>query len=860
MSFPSRDTARPRPQVRRSSAMHVPGDRKGGGSSGLPASLISSPMLTPAPTPAPLRTGNPLDSSFGARPQPRAQMSPWALGGAPLLDIARGRNVSPLHSTLSAAHAASAGGSPFGVSSRRQSIALQSSCSGRLSLAESPAWCEPPVSAPVRAPPHWPLPTLTADPRSLASTMSLPGAAAANGVRLSPACAAADAQRTRRRSLAYERYPPLVSIFEAKHAARSSQLGEDNDARAPAATFRRISHPSSSSLQASSSLCLIGGDSQGCLIPEACVRRSPSAASLDSAFSAVSSDSSLSSSSSSASSYSYLFDTARPSTAIAPARPRSLGRKPSATQHGYGAIAADYSTGLSSVSNSMFLGAGDFSYSTMTSAICCRPPPAAAERTLLLPGDSSATLSADAEDGRVEMTTAKLLARELGCILSMSSYLVIGNALQAAISISQVASSGHLGSSELAAIGLAHIVVILTGYPVAFSVLGCLETCASQAFTSARPKLVGAYFVRAIQIQWVMGLALGVLWFSSEPMLSLAMGGASAEIITAAAEYLRWYFVPFMVFANLLCAKQVLYAQGVTYPLPYLTLLGALVTMGAQYLFVFSPLFKLGVRGIAIGNGTGYLAMLAATLVAIRKHNLARIWSPGFSAPWRPLLKLLPYSLILTLFSTGTSEIVTLAATQLGPHSLTVQSVLSALSRMLVICSSSVGVAALNRTGNLIGQQSPPRVARIAALVALASGLLCALLAVAILLAAPETWIRIFTNDHMVISDVQTLLPIVALAFVAQTSSFIGSQLLTAQGRQALAVRIKCIALYVVGLPLGYWWSVACGYGLAGLWAAVAVGQLCTAVVEAIVVLRTNWSQLIDKCASSIVHGGPGLM
>ncbi|KAJ2813089.1 ethionine resistance protein, partial [Coemansia furcata] len=767
----------------------------------------------------------------------RGQMSPWAHYGSDqgqqragpppplLLESGRLRNVSPYHlaqrspavgdrrtstqysaqflaRSLAASPASPWAQSPQRSLSRRQSIVLQSSCSGHLSLESPRRGSVPPL-----------LPNAAAvDPQSQASTKSLPHGPSA----------VVDAQRSRRRSMAYERYPPLVSIFEAS-AARSlaydvEPYGEEEDPQT--ACEGRI------------------------------VARTPSATSLASEFSALPSPSS-SSSSSSISSYSYLFDTARPPpTAIAAgefqiAHKQSTGGVRSAS---FCYSSPDSFDNRPLVTASILLCTGDLCFGAMADA---RPPPAHAmpgsglfptERAPLLAGDSSATLSTD--NDWQHQSTGSLIAREAASLLHASSYLLLGNLLQAVISISQVASSGHLGTRELAAIGLAHIVVILTGYPIAFAVLGCLETCASQAFTSARPQLVGGYFVRALQLQWGMGLALAPLWLNAATPLTYLLD--DAETVALAAEYLRWYFVPFLVFANMLCARQVLYAQGITYPAPYLTLLGALTTMAFQYLLVFSPYFQLGVRGIAMASGLSYLAMLVATLAVIARHDVKRI--RGSQAPWRPMLRLLPYCWVLALFSTGTSELVTVGAAHLGPAALTTQAVLSALSRVLSITSSSIGVAALNRSGNLIGLRAP-RHARATAFTALCAAALIAALALVVLLVAPRWWIHIFTNDEHTVEQAARVLPVVALAFAAQTMAFVASQLLAAQGRQSLAVRIKFIALYVVAVPLAYYLTISRDYGLVGLWAAVAVGQLATAVLESIVVAKTDWTRLVDKCA-----------
>ncbi|KAJ2485841.1 ethionine resistance protein [Coemansia sp. RSA 2050] len=858
MSFSSRGTrhtpTRAPPPIRRLSLAHAPMEQ------GKPSNFIPAPMLTPAPTPV----RNLPDHSQAAPPPrlqrslttgtTRGQMSPWAhysgdqqRAGAPpplALESARLRNVSPYHAAQQSPAAAVGGrtptqypaqflacslaaspASPWAQSpqrslSRRQSIVLQSSCSGHLCL-ESPNRDRSSVPPPLP-------PTGLADPQSMASTKSLPHGP----------CAVADVQRSRRRSMAHERYPPLVSIFEASAALSLAYdvepYGEEEDPH-----------------------LIIGYEG------DRIVTRGPSATSLASAFSvlpASSSPSSSSSSSSSVSSYSYIFDTARPSaTAIASgelqtARKQNTNCTHLASYYGY-SLAGSLNNHRPLVSTSILLGTGDLCFGTMADV---RPLPELSlpaadgvfptERAPLLAGDSSATLSTGS-DWQQRQSTASLIAREARSLLHSSSHLLLGNLLQAVISISQVASSGHLGTRELAAIGLAHIVVILTGYPIAFAVLGCLETCASQAFTSARPRLVGGYFVRALQMQWGMGLALAPLWLNASTPLTYLLD--DAETVAMAAEYLRWYFVPFLVFSNMLCARQILYAQGITYPAPYLTLLGALLTMAFQYLLVFAPYFEMGVRGIAVASGLSYLAMLLATLAVIVRNDVKRI--SGSQAPWRPMLRLLPYSLALALFSTGTSELVTVVAAHLGPAALTTQAVLSALSRILSITSSSIGVAALNRLGNLIGLHAP-RHAHAAALTALSAAALVAVLAFVALLVAPHWWIHIFTSDEHTVEQATRVLPIVALAFAAQTLAFVASQLLAAQGRQSLAVRIKFGVLYVVAVPLAYYWTISRDCGLAGLWAAVATGHLATAVMESLVVLKTDWASLVDKCAYITQH------
>ncbi|KAJ1992886.1 ethionine resistance protein [Coemansia umbellata] len=764
--------------------------------------------------------------------------------------------------------------------SRRQSIARQSSCSSHLPLAlpqrppsnmpGSPLHQYPQQQQRLSQPPS----ANVASPQSLASARSLcfPRLNEADAASAATICTlqVGIQPQDRRRSIAYERYPPLVSIFEscdpgsAGAYPESSAAGTSSLVSTPflapspwlpaadeAAEPDDWLHAEANSCYHSSPTNDFGGQDEEPSSPFLKHNTSSSSSSTTSLASVFSIASTSSSVSSTPSSYAYIFDSAR--TPTTPAQKNS--------RHGYTTLLPGGIGKRQFVKNFLLAIADRPSFDVMsamtTSAVLADP--ARRENVAELGhnytdiGSSERTPLIGTLVDEHTRPMGLLIARESKSIFSAASHLFIGNALQAVISMSQIASSGHLGGSELAAIGLAHMVVVLTGYPLAFSVLSCLETCASQAFTSAQPRLVGAYFVQAVQTLWGFGLVLGSLWFSSEPLLTYIMHGASPATISNAVSYLRWYFVPFMVFATMLCARQVLYAQGITYPLPYLTLLGALVTISAQYMLVFSPHVQLGVRGIALGNGIGYTAMLVATLLVIRCHNPARIWG-RVRAPWRPFIRLLPSCILLSLLSTGSSELITMAATQLGTNSLSAQSVLSAMCRMFMIAVSSVGVAALNRSGNLIGRQDA-RGAKVSSHMALLIGSLCAAAGCSAMLRWPGIWIRIFTNNLQIIEDVQDIMPVAVLAFAAQSLAFVGSQLLSAQGRQALAARIKFIALYAIGVPLGYYWAIDQSYGLWGLWVAVAIGQLCSAVVELLVVLNTNWHRLVRLCAESIVHG-----
>ncbi|KAJ2708519.1 hypothetical protein H4R19_004703, partial [Coemansia spiralis] len=558
--------------------------------------------LSPTPSPAPLASPTPRPSAAHAC----LLLEPYRTGAAAdtqpqLARIGAGPSARHTQGASPAAAEASDGLSTLTQTpplhgrslSRRGSIAPQSSFSYQRGLEPASADSTAPAS-PLhrRRQQRTPAPLITGDgwglqastqsmpscpptarvqpgtprPLSLSLTMAMPAAGVYDP---SPPWAPGTHQDHRRRSAAHERYPPLTSIFESG-AASGDPLSAQLDrwlADNPGTGFRALATfgPAVRDTPASASPHPVARPPQPASAQPIAQRR-------DSCDSLASAASIASSSSSEQSSYAYPFDSARPSVNGTP-HPARDSRAPGGTG---GALAG------------FLYGASPLLLGSMTAAAAGQPlPPAGAVGEYHPPSERSSLLGL-AADGTgngadrcsEQAPTPWLAARETRRILGMAGHLLASGLLQSLISMSQVASSGRLGRDELAAIGLAHMVVVLTGYPVVFGVLGCLETLASQASTSARPQLVGAYFVRAVQALWILGLGLGALWcFAAEPLLMATVrstGGSAA--VALAATYLRWYFAPFMVFSSGMLARQVLYAQGIARPLPLLTLLGASVT------------------------------------------------------------------------------------------------------------------------------------------------------------------------------------------------------------------------------------------------------------------------------------------
>ncbi|KAJ1675353.1 ethionine resistance protein [Spiromyces aspiralis] len=445
--------------------------------------------------------------------------------------------------------------------------------------------------------------------------------------------------------------------------------------------------------------------------------------------------------------------------------------------------------------------------------------------------------------------------REVKHLVRTVAPLVSGGILQGLMPLIEVMTLGHLGKSQVAGMGLAHILIVFTGYPLLFGMVGALETLGSQAFTGGeRPYLTGIYLQRALLIGSLgFGLILP-LWFNSGRLLTAFLHSASDNLIVLeyASSYLRWYFPGFYCLYILSCSKQFLYAQGITFPVPFIKLAGCIVSAAAQWLLVINPSTSVGFVGVPLAMGVANVCMLALVWLYVFRINGSQCWG-GWDLSlalcnWRQVLRLAIPGGLMTLGSSGANELVSVGAARLHTAELAAQAVLSSFLRISVIPNSCIGIVAANRMGNLLGSKSHDR----ARITVLATTFLAGCIAlIGFLGLTAFSWVFAGLPDDDSNSTFITAAPyfsLVAFTSVCETFSTSMSGLLRGQGRQALAASVKLIAFYVVAAPIGYIMCFKCQLGLGGLWTGLIFGHGITAMVEGLCIALTNWDQEIAKC------------
>jgi putative MATE family efflux protein len=373
---------------------------------------------------------------------------------------------------------------------------------------------------------------------------------------------------------------------------------------------------------------------------------------------------------------------------------------------------------------------------------------------------------------------------------------------------------GHLGTPQLAALGIASAVL---GTLVSLCVFLAYGTTASVA------RQVGAGNTRGALAQGVDGLWLGTLIGAlltavSLPLTGTLVGifGPGTEVAELAATYLRIALLGTGPMLLMLAATGVLRGlQDTRTPLA-VAVVGNLANIGLNVALVYG--FDLGIAGSALGTllaqlGSAVALVWVVVRAARRQSAPLRPDLPGIRAAGRAGVPLIMRTLMLR----ASLLVMTYAAAQLGDADLATMQLALTIWTFLAFALDAVAIAAQAITGHYLGAADregtravTQRMERWGWLSGVATGVL---LAVVSPLLGP-----LFTSDRAVLD---LLVPVLLVAAVAQPLAgivFVLDGVLIGAGDGTYLAWAQLVTL-VLFAPAA--WLLG-GQGLTWLWVAFA--------------------------------------
>lgn len=428
---------------------------------------------------------------------------------------------------------------------------------------------------------------------------------------------------------------------------------------------------------------------------------------------------------------------------------------------------------------------------------------------------------------------------EWRALLKLAVPIIIGQLANTAMGFVDTVMAGRVSPNDLAAVALGNSIWV----PIFLLMSGILiATTAKVSYAFGRgAELEMGYLVRqALWLGFALGCGLGVLLWNAQPVME--MMGVDPILITPAMGYLQAVACGFPAVAVYLVFRCYSDALGLTRPSMVVGILGLLLNIPLNYIFINGHFGVPAMGGVGCGWATGLVMvfMMLAMFVWIRwapYYKSSQIFSrwqwPEWSAQKSLLALGIPIGISIfaeaSLFSVIALLIGGLGANVVAGHQIALN-----FSGLVFMIPYSLAMATTVRVGQALGANRP-RDARFSAGVAMATGLICACISASFMFIFRDYIARIYTLDAAVLAVATSLIIYSAIFQFSDAIQVTAAGALRGYQDTRITMLITLFSYWGVGLPIGYMLGLTEQLGLAqgpaGLWQGLIVGLSCAALL-----------------------------
>ncbi len=417
------------------------------------------------------------------------------------------------------------------------------------------------------------------------------------------------------------------------------------------------------------------------------------------------------------------------------------------------------------------------------------------------------------------------------CILKTSIPMVIAQLFNLLYNIVDRIFLGRLpgeGTASLAGVGLCFpIILIILAFSNLFGMGGA--PLFSIALGAGDPEKAKRIQNTSFSLLTAASLVIMVLFLAlAEPMLSLF--GTSEAMMPYALPYLRIYL--FGTFFSMIATglNPFINAQGFTSAGMASVILGALLNLGLDPLFLF--VFDLGIRGAALATVISQIVSAVFVLTFLRskkvtyKIRLLKKEELRHCGPDVRAITGLGLAAFIMQFTNGLVQIVSNAMLQKfgGDTYVTVMTILSSVRQLVEIPVLSITEGASPVLSYNYGALKGSRVKQAIRIMSTA-GFSYALTIWLLIRFFPGFFLSIFTNDPAVLADAVPAMNIYMFAFFFQSMQNAGQSTFKALGKKKQAIFFSLLRKAILVIPLALILPYIGGLGTKGVFMAEPISN-----------------------------------
>ncbi len=438
------------------------------------------------------------------------------------------------------------------------------------------------------------------------------------------------------------------------------------------------------------------------------------------------------------------------------------------------------------------------------------------------------------------------MAQELRQFVRLGSPILIAEALHMSASFVDTIMAGRYSSADLAAVAVGSSML----FPVLILMMGIIMATTptvAQLFGAKKLSAIGPFVQQSLWLGAILSCLAVALLYALDPLFDWLDIGDPIKGI--GLSYLHAAALSLPAVAIMQSLRSFSEGLGITKPMMYFSLLGLVINIPLNYIFIYG---KFGVPEMG-GEGCGWATTISmwASVVGMAIYVYAK---PAYrqcamftQLHWpqlevqRKILKVgLPIGFSIFIESTMFAIIALLLA-PLGADIVAAHQLVLNFASMCFMLPLSVGMALTIRVGHGIGSNLPQQVKRSVVVgYSLAVGL--ATLTCLMMLVLPDALAAVYTADPLVADIAVSLFIFAALFQFSDALQIAANGALRGFKDTAKPLVLIFISYWLIGLPLGYVLAMTDwlypSMDASGFWIGIIFGLSVAAVLLSLRLLR----------------------
>jgi putative MATE family efflux protein len=433
-------------------------------------------------------------------------------------------------------------------------------------------------------------------------------------------------------------------------------------------------------------------------------------------------------------------------------------------------------------------------------------------------------------------------------LLKLSWPMIVGSGLNMLGPTIDVMWVGKLGSSAVAGVGVAGIVIMVIMSAMMGLVTGMRALIARN---------IGADNVRdavnvATQSIVVSGIIAVVIaaagFFLATPLLSLM--GLEAEVVDEGAAYLRMVFISAIPMMLRFMCEGSMQSAGDSFRPMTITIVYRAIHIALCPFFIFGWWIfpQMGVTGAAFTNIISQSIGLAISVWILTTHRTKiHLTFKGFRIDWNTIWRILkigiPSSIMGVQMSLGNFILIKLIS-PFGTSAVAAHTIWQRVDMLLMMTVMGLGMGGGILAGQNLGAGKPERAVKsgwTAALMGQGFLILCAVL----IFFGAEIVVRLFNSEPALVETASSFLRIAASSYLVVAFLYVFQYCISGSGDTLPPMIFGIVGTWLIQLPLAYFLPKLTGWGIYGIRWAMAITAVLMTIGFTLYFISGRWKRKV---------------